>query len=364
MIIPASNYSIHIGADALVNLDEFLTEKGYADRKIFIMVDENTFRHCLPLLLSHIEVLQEAEVIEVANGEENKNIDVCIQVWHMLTEKRATRRDLLINLGGGVIADMGGFIASTFKRGMSFINVPTTLLSQVDASVGGKVGVDFNGIKNQVGLFANPKAVFIYPTFLYSLDKRQMLSGHAEIIKHALIADRPYWEKVKETDIDNINLMADLIVRSIQIKNEIVNEDPHETSYRKALNFGHTVGHAIETFSMLKNKLPLLHGEAVAIGMVCEAYISRRVAGLPPTELAEITGFIKSLYPPYTINKSFDDYIIDLMRDDKKVEKGELNFSLLKRIGEVEVNHTADEDLIREALNYYRLEFNDAILLN
>jgi 3-dehydroquinate synthase len=362
MTIPADNYNIYIGNTIWEELDEFLED--YTDRKIFILADENTFKHCLPLLLSKIEVLQEAEVIEVANGEENKNIDVCIQVWQMLTEKKATRRDLFINLGGGVICDMGGFIASTFKRGMNFINIPTTLLSQVDASVGGKLGIDFNGAKNQVGLFANPRAVYVYPTFLYTLDRRQMLSGFAEIIKHALISDLEYWKLVKAADIDNIADMTQLITRSIEIKNEIVKSDPREKDIRKSLNFGHTIGHAIEMFSIHKNMLPLLHGEAVAIGIVCEAYLSRQLSGLPGAELREITSFVKSLYQPYTISKSFDDDLVELMRDDKKTEGTEINFTLLKSLGQAEINHQAEPELIKEALNYYRNEFNDSIMLN
>lgn len=364
MIISLGNYNVHIGDEAIAGLEVFLEEAGYHDRKIFIMADENTFKHCLPILLSKIEILQEAEIIEVANGEENKNIDVCIQVWEMLTEKRATRNDLLICLGGGVICDMGGFIASTFKRGMHYLNIPTTLLAQVDASVGGKVGIDLNGIKNLVGLFTNPKAVFVYPTFLYSLDRRQILSGFAEIIKHALVADKKYWNQIKKTDLDHVGQLTDQIARSIEIKNEIVTDDPTEKGMRKALNFGHTIGHAIETFSMLKNKLPLLHGEAVAIGMVCEAFLSRKLAGLSGTELSEIVSYIKSLYPPYSIPVSTYDYIIDLMKDDKKSENGELNFSLISKIGTVKINHSCNEELIRDALEYYRTEFNDAVRLN
>lgn len=362
MTIPTGSYNIHLGDEIWEKLDEFLAD--FTERKIFILADENTFKHCLPLLLSKIEALQEAEIIEVANGEDNKSIDVCVQVWQMLSEKKATRHDLFINLGGGVICDMGGFIASTFKRGMNFINIPTTLLSQVDASVGGKTGIDFNGLKNQVGLFSEPRAVYVYPTFLYTLDRRQMLSGLAEIIKHALIYDSSYWKKVKDIDIDNIRDLTQLITRSIEIKNEVVEKDPKEKNIRKILNFGHTVGHAIESFSMYKNMLPLLHGEAVAIGMVCEAYISRQVSGLPAADLRDITSFIKTHYQPYTISKAHEETIIGLMWDDKKIETDKLNFTLLNSLGQAEINHTADAGLIKDAINYYRTEFNDSIMLN
>jgi 3-dehydroquinate synthase len=246
--IKASDYSIFVSKNITKEINRFLKEKANIYSKLFILVDENTLKYCYPQLVDCIPAFKHAEIIELESGEASKNIEVCSQIWATLSDFKADRQSIIINLGGGVIGDMGGFIASVFKRGIRFINIPTTLLSQVDASIGGKVGVDLNNFKNEIGLFCNPLAVFIDPTFLNTLDKRQLLSGFAEIIKHALIADADYLQKVKQTDSNDIENFQDLIETSIHIKNKIVQEDPFEKNNRKALNFGHTIGHAIETF--------------------------------------------------------------------------------------------------------------------
>ena len=268
--IQADGYSIVIAADALSIFHSYLNEH-YSGRKKIILLDENTRRHCLPLLET-----KNAELLEIESGEKNKHIQTCTQLWKTLIDLGADRHSLLINLGGGVICDIGGFVASTFKRGIDFIHIPTTLLAQADASVGGKTGVDFANLKNQVGVFSNPKAVFVFPQFLDTLDERQLRSGFAEIIKHALIRDKTLWHTIQSVDVNDRSGLTDVISQSLQIKNDIVTDDPFEKGLRKILNFGHTIGHAVESVSLRQHKKQLLHGEAVAIGMICEAYLSDR----------------------------------------------------------------------------------------
>ncbi|MGZ4049535.1 MAG: 3-dehydroquinate synthase, partial [Bacteroidia bacterium] len=293
--IISNNYSVFVTNDISKEINRFFKTSKNKYSKIFILVDENTLKFCYPQLVEKIEPFEHAEIIEIDSGEESKTIEVCVQIWSALSEYGADRKSLFVNLGGGVIGDMGGFIASTFKRGMDFINIPTTLLSQVDASVGGKVGVDMNHFKNEIGVFNDPSAVFINLNFLNTLDKRQILSGFAEIIKHALIADVNYWAKVRTADFANFDSFDELVKTSVYIKNTIVLEDPKEKGIRKVLNFGHTVGHAVETFFLEQDsKKHLLHGEAIAIGMICEAYLSQRICKLSVEELEEITYFILS----------------------------------------------------------------------
>jgi 3-dehydroquinate synthase len=352
--IKADNYSIFVSNDIAKDINRFLNAKKNNYSKLFILVDENSLKHCYPQLVEKIELFEHAEIIEIDSGEESKNIEVCTQIWSALSEYGADRKALFVNIGGGVIGDMGGFIASTFKRGIDFINIPTTLLSQVDASVGGKVGIDLNHLKNEIGVFNNPAAVFVNSDFLNTLDKRQILSGFAEIIKHALIADANYWSKVINTNFSDLNSLNELITISIHIKNTIVSEDPKEKNIRKTLNFGHTIGHAIETFFLEQDhKKHLLHGEAIAIGMICEAYLSHKVCKLSANELTTITKFILGKYKAVKISETDIHRLIELMKHDKKNEKGDINFSLLSVIGKCEINKTAKADLIIESIKYY-----------
>jgi 3-dehydroquinate synthase len=256
-------------------------------------------------------------------------------------------------LGGGVITDMGGFIASTYKRGIDFINIPTTLLSQVDASVGGKTGVDFEGLKNAVGVFNEPKGVFIYPEFLKTLESRQLFSGYAEALKHALIRDEDYWNKLGIDMLFNAENWVDLIKTSINIKNNIVLNDPLEKGERKLLNFGHTIGHAVESYSLIHDQNPLLHGEAIAIGMICESYISNSKSELTAGDLKIISDRIYTTYNSYQLNDSTYHELIELMKNDKKNECSGINFTLLNKIGGANYNMEVDVELILESLNYY-----------
>lgn len=355
--ITAQSYSIFINKDIHKDIARFLKSSKNKYSKLFILVDENSLKYCYPQLVEQIPQFEEAELIEIDSGEEQKNIEVCIQIWGALTELQADRRSLFINIGGGVISDMGGFIASTYKRGIDFINIPTTLLSQVDASVGGKVGIDLYHLKNQIGVFNQPKAVFINPGFVSTLSKREILSGFAEVIKHALIADESYWQQVKATDFSDLGSFEILIDRSVVIKNEIVKTDFLEQTVRKTLNFGHTIGHAIETFMLEEpNKKALLHGEAIAIGMIAESYLSHKICKLNKSEMNDIISFIVNLYKPQAISEYVFHRLIELMKHDKKNSDGGINFSLLSEIGKCEINKIVQSDMIIESLKFYNKE--------
>jgi len=343
-----SGHTIHFETQ-LEPLIAFLENEQYS--KIFVFTDGNTSEKCLPVFQSMLGDFTKFDLIETDPGEENKNIDFCIGIWKTLLDFEADRKALMINLGGGVITDMGGFVASTYKRGIDFINIPTTLLSQVDASVGGKTGIDIDNIKNMVGTFALPQAVFIESEFLKTLPERELLSGFAEMIKHGLILDASYFETLKAADYKNLD--PALVYQSVGFKNQVVLEDPLEKGLRKILNFGHTIGHAVESYALSNSDNPLTHGEAIAIGMICEAYLSVKNSHLQAEELADISNYIKSIYPAYTIKpESFGD-ILDLMKADKKNEHGQINFSLLERIGTCEFNCKVAEQDIIDSLNYF-----------
>ncbi|MCW3070587.1 MAG: 3-dehydroquinate synthase [Bacteroidetes bacterium] len=355
--IKSAGYSVYINTSIAKEINRFFRTAKDKYSKLFILVDENSLKHCYPRLVEQVEYFKDAELIEIESGEENKSLEVCAQIWSTLSELGADRHSLFVNLGGGVISDMGGFIASTFKRGIDFINIPTTLLSQVDASVGGKTGIDLHHLKNEIGVFSNPAAVFINSDFVRTLDRRQVLSGFAEMVKHALIADAAYWKKIIQHKPGDPDELEELIKISIQIKNEVVQEDPKEKGKRKMLNFGHTIGHAIETYSLENDaKKPLLHGEAIAAGMVCEAWLSYKVCGLPEGELETVTRFILKTYKGISIEKMGQERLLELMKHDKKNEKDGISFSLLAGIGNCEINRSANAELIKEALNYYTKE--------
>ncbi|HPE57492.1 MAG TPA: 3-dehydroquinate synthase [Bacteroidales bacterium] len=352
-IINANGYSIFIGNNVFDTIRSYLNQYEFKENKIFVLVDENTRKYCLPRLMSNIQLLQQVHILEIPSGEESKSTSVCLQMWQELSKNGADRNSVLINLGGGVVSDLGGFIASTFKRGMRYVNIPTTLLSMVDASIGGKVGIDLNGLKNQIGVFSNPQVVFIIPEFLDTLPERQMINGFAEIVKHSLVYEKHYWDELSGLVYKEIDNWKELIDTSIEIKNYFVTEDPHETGFRKVLNFGHTVGHAIETFSLQHDEVPLLHGESIAIGLICESYISSKVTGLPQAELDEIVHYIMGNFDQYLFRSGNFDIILDIMKHDKKNSGNRFNFTLLTSIGNSLINQQVDLSLIRESLQYY-----------
>lgn len=350
--INLSDYNIYVG-EIWRALDSFLKQRDYS--KLFLLVDENTKAHCLPLLLDNLPDFN-FQVIEIPSGEINKNIGTCQNIWSDLMAGKADRKSLMLNLGGGVIGDMGGFCAATFKRGIDFVQLPTTLLSQVDASIGGKLGIDFQQIKNSIGVFRNPQAVFINPDFIQTLSFEETRSGFAEIIKHGFIADHQEWEKIlKIEDLRRVNWL-DFIVPSLYVKKRIVEEDPYEKGIRKALNFGHTIGHAVEGYALETDK-PLLHGEAIAVGMIAESFLSHRHAGLSQEALEKITRFLMNTYDLYPFGKDLYPTFLELMEQDKKNEKGGINFSLIPSVGSVRVNQTCSREEIVEALGYYNSGF-------
>lgn len=344
----SAGHAIHFET-GLSPLQEIIDSGKYS--KVFVFVDRNTGESCLPVFQEMLEDYSSFDLIETDPGEENKNIDFCIGIWKTLLDFEADRKCLMINLGGGVITDMGGFVASTYKRGIDFINIPTTLLSQVDASVGGKTGIDIDNVKNMVGTFTLPQAVFIETVFLKSLPERELLSGFAEMIKHGLIADATYFQELKDCDYKSVTAAA--IYRSVEIKNEVVTEDPYEKGLRKILNYGHTIGHAIETYSLINDKKPLNHGEAIAIGMVCEAFLAVKNNTLKVEELLTISTYILSLYPKYKIKQKSHAELLQFMQSDKKNEDGQIMFSLLNSIGSCTYNcRVATEDII-DSLDYF-----------
>jgi 3-dehydroquinate synthase len=347
--ISLSDYNIYVG-DIFQSLQLFLEQSEYSG--VVLLVDDNTEKHCLPVLKKHIDT-SSFLIISVPSGELNKNIMTCQQIWKEMMDNGVGRRALCIDLGGGVIGDMGGFAASTYKRGIDFIQIPTTLLSQVDASIGGKLGIDFNQVKNSVGVFRNPKAVFVDPVFHKTLPAGELRSGFAEIIKHSLIEDKAQWERIKT--IDNLEEVdwVEFLVPSLNIKKRIVEIDPFEAGLRKALNFGHTIGHAIES-DLLETDHPLLHGEAIAIGMICESYIAYRLGNLSREDLEEISQFLIKIYGKVVIDRETYPTLIRLMRKDKKNEKDEINFTLLASPGKAIINQTCKEALILESLDFYR----------
>lgn len=293
--------------------------------KIALLVDENTSKFCRSLLLLDVDL-----TIEIKSGELNKNLDTCIDIWTELTNSAFTRKSLLINLGGGVIGDMGGFAASTYKRGIPFINIPTTLLSQVDASVGGKLGIDFNNYKNHIGVFNDPDAVLIDPVFLKTLPYRQLVSGYAEVVKHALIFDSDHWRQLNETPFEKLD-WENIIPKSVEIKNEVVSSDPFESGRRKILNFGHTLGHAIES-KLLNSPSPILHGEAVAVGMILESHLSLQLGRISEDEFDSITNHLKTRFALPDKLPSYHE-LESLLGQDKKNNNDTVSFSLIDAIG-------------------------------
>jgi len=354
--IDSINYPIFFDS-ITTGLDDFISAGKYT--RFFILTDEHTGKYCLQYLQDRLKVNSEYDVIEISAGEESKSIDFCVGIWRNLIDFGADRNALLINLGGGVVTDLGGFAASTYKRGIDFIHIPTTLLSQVDASVGGKNGIDIFNLKNIIGTFTQPKAVFIEHAFLETLPARQMKSGLAEMLKHGLIADAAYWNLLKVSDLEHLS--AELIRDSIIIKNKVVIADPTERGLRKILNFGHTIGHAIESYSLDHDENPLTHGEAVVAGMICETWLSHQKAGLPLNQMQEIIDFLLGIYGKYEIQENCYPFLNNIMKKDKKNINGKINCSLLGQIGECVIDNICTDEELCDSLRYYAsLEYQQA----
>ena len=322
--------------------------------KLFILVDEHTKQLCLPLI-SRLECLKNAYIITIGPEDIHKNLETLAHVWKELSDQGATRHSLMINLGGGMVTDLGGFAASTFKRGFQYINIPTTLLAMVDASVGGKTGINFNGLKNEIGVFSPAEYVLIDTEFLKSLDSHNLLSGYAEMLKHGIISTTEHWAELLNFDLNQIDYKAlqQLVAHSVSIKEDIVEKDPFEKNIRKALNLGHTVGHAFESLA-LENNRPVLHGYAVAWGIICELYFSFIKVGFPKDKLRQTIQFIKENYGVLTFDCKQYDRLYEFMTHDKKNSAGIINFTLMGEIGDIRINQSANKEEILEILDFYR----------
>lgn len=333
------------------SLNQYISE--IHPSKIFILVDENTHQHCLPILLGNLETDIQYEIIEIEPGEEMKNIETATQLWEILAENQADRQALILNIGGGVITDMGGFVASTYKRGIRFVNLPTTLLAMCDASIGGKTGIDHQFLKNVIGTFALPEHIFVDTDFLKTLPFKELRSGFAEMLKHGLIADRNHWEKlisIPELTPENV---APNIETSMNIKQKVVDVDFKEQNLRKTLNFGHTIGHALESlFLQTGNIIP--HGEAVAAGMICETYLSFLENLISENDFKTVVENIRKFYPKLDISTFSDDDILNLMINDKKNSDGKINFSLIDGIGSCVFDYKTSRENILKSISYYK----------
>ena len=322
--------------------------------RVFVLLDDNIMEHCWPTLVSAITELNEAELIQIEPGETKKTIDVAKQLWLTLTELKADRKSLLINFGGGVITDLGGFVAATFKRGMDFINIPTTLLGMVDAALGGKTGVDLDGLKNQVGVFAKPQGLFVCSLFLESLPERELMSGYAECVKHALIYDDELWSEILLSPVITVDLVQEYLERFTSVKKVIVEKDPYEQADRKKLNYGHTMGHALETI-LLNKGVEITHGECIAFGMLTENYFAFKLGLMTSDDFNAIEQALLTWFPLIHASKSVEiEAIHELMKHDKKNFKNTINFSLVAKPGVCLINQQVDEALFAEALVYYK----------
>ena len=347
-LFTSNAFTIEVGSILDSSLNELLTT--YAQSKIVIIVDENTHDYCLEYLLTSFDSLKESEVMLLPVGEENKVMEVCFQVWQALTDYQVGRKDLVINLGGGVVTDMGGFIASIYKRGIDFIHIPTSLLGMVDASIGGKVGIDLGPYKNQLGVFSHPKKIYIDTIFLGTLPEEELLNGFAEMLKHALINDKSQWEKLKKTPSIDQLIDEKIIIDSIKVKFDLVEKDPLEKNVRKKLNFGHTIGHAIEGYFI--DTTPISHGHAVAIGMLAESFISMKQQRLKSEVFYDIELFLTTKFPMIQLDEDAIKEIIQIAKNDKKNESGRIFCALLNEIGECSIDNEIQENEIADALFY------------
>jgi 3-dehydroquinate synthase len=343
--IESSKNRVEVGSIMDSSFQDLLNTEFSSSKKI-VIVDENTQEYCWPYLLTTFDGLQDAEVIVLPSGEENKVMEVSFQVWEAFTNYGVQRGDLVINLGGGVVTDMGGFIASVYKRGLRFINIPTSLLAMVDASVGGKTGINLGQHKNQLGVFSFAELTICDLIFLKTLADKELISGTAEMYKHAIISSKEHWEELKHLDIKNISI--DVLYKSIQIKAEVVDNDPTEKGLRKVLNLGHTIGHAIEGL-FIEDHL-YTHGECVAWGMLVESAISKQLELLNNQDYDEISSVIRSSFPEMSIRSEQFDGLIALMKNDKKNNSSKINFSLPTKIGSVIFDQQIEDSIIREAL--------------
>ena len=340
-----------------MEIDPYLpiAEKINSDKfsSTFVLVDENTEKFCLELFIKKSGIKSFNKII-ISSGEENKNIDTCISIWGQLNSFKADRKSLLINLGGGVLTDIGGFAASTYLRGIQFINIPTTLLGMVDAAHGGKTGIDFKQLKNQIGVFNEPLEVLLDDEYLKTLSKEEFINGYAEVVKHSLLTDKP---NLTFNSLVKLDLFKDLdyIINSYSlVKNEIVKSDKYESSIRKVLNLGHTIGHAVESYSHISDKVDdLKHGQAIVIGIITELYISHKKFNFPLKDVLAVKEHLKKYFSLIQLQEDDIINIYDLMVYDKKNEGSKINFVLLKEIGKPVIDQIVNKDLFIESFRFY-----------
>ena len=340
-----------ISTDIAISLTQAVDEVKHD--KLFLLTDETTHQLCLPLV-KDIPCMQDSIHITIGATDTHKTLETVASVWTAMGEGGGTRHSLMVNLGGGMVTDLGGFAASTFKRGIKYINIPTTLLSMVDASVGGKTGINFNGLKNEIGVFNSPETVIIDTEFLKTLDHNNICSGYAEMLKHGLISNEDNYAELLQFDLDNVDYrhLGEMVGTSVAIKERVVEEDPFEHGIRKALNLGHTAGHAFESWALARS--PFLHGYAVAWGLICELYLSCVKTGFPTDKMRQTVRFVKENYG--TLPITCDDYeeLYAYMTHDKKNMAGIINFTLLGGIGDIRINQTANKEEIFEMLDFFR----------
>jgi 3-dehydroquinate synthase len=354
MKIEGKYCQVEIGSILNGGFQSFL--KAFENQQILIIVDENTHDYCLEYLITSFPELERAEIMLLPNGEENKVMEVCFQVWQAFTEYKVERKDLVINLGGGVVTDMGGFIASVYKRGLTFIHIPTTLLGMVDAAIGGKNGIDLNGFKNQLGTITQPARVFVDAGFLSTLPPEEIFSGYAEMLKHALIGDAKLWEEIRHIQSEEALIQEAVILQSIRVKTNIIEQDPFEGGLRKKLNFGHTVGHALESYFF--QSTPISHGHAVALGMIAESFVSMKRGILSKEAYKDIESTIIRSFPMIELNADDVSIVISLMYQDKKNIAGQIRSCLLEGIGTCSFDHHLTEEEIGESLFHLSLLAN------
>lgn len=339
------------------HLERILTEN-FAKSKVLLVVDTNTEHCCLPLLYKTFSQLENFPIVKIKPGEESKNLDNLNRIWEVLTERQFSRKDLIINIGGGVVTDLGGFAASTYKRGMAYLNIATSVLGQVDAAIGGKTGINFQGYKNLIGVTRQPLAVFISPEFLHTLPENELVSGYAEILKAGLIADKDLWNELETWKNVSVKNISSVLKTAVAIKSNVVQQDEHDLGIRKILNFGHTIGHALEAYSMQAHSQPCLHGEAVAMGMISEAYLSYKINCLPKQELDAIIHHIGRYFKKIEFSSEDFSLLLQIMRNDKKNSNGQFNFVLLNAIGKAEYDIVVPEVHVKDALEFlYHLKF-------
>jgi 3-dehydroquinate synthase len=345
---PPDQPSVIAGNEPLQEFAHWLNSQNY--RGLFVLTDSEVAEEAFPLIEPYLQEKGLKGVLTIPPGEGNKTLECCEDVWHELINNDATRNALLINLGGGLVTDLGGFVASTFKRGMPFVNIPTTLLGMVDAAIGGKTGINFQGLKNQLGVFREPDRTVIAPAFLNTLEDRQLLSGYAEMVKHALIANAGLWQQFRALHPLDRDQLYPHIDEAVQVKQELVRGDPFEHGQRKKLNFGHTIGHALESYSQEHDEDPLLHGEAIAIGMVTEAYLSTQHTLLPDDTYAAVRDYLYQHFPSYRLSDQGVEEVLTIMKADKKRDQEAFNFTLLVEAGQADTDIQLSRDEVKAGL--------------